>query len=155
MCGRQTSMSTFAQTPGIRCAHIRRSASGAKSNIMMATVYLHCRRQETALNKSTISRREWDSLYNTRGQILILSSLHRRPRIVKQLDRIQLGATVAMNLPASVTECTRSDSIRDYAARSQHINWAAENSVAISPQRQTSQTRQMLLQARKAALVRS
>ena len=155
MCGRLTSMSTSAPTPGIRCVPTRHLASGATSNITMVMVYLHYQHPGTAHNKLTISCREWDSLYNTHAQIRILIDLRYRPRTVKQLDRIQPEATVATNLPASVTECTHNDNIRDYAVRNRRINWAAENSVATSPQRQTSRTRQTLLRARKAALVLS
>ena len=84
-----------------------------------------------------------------------IPSLLHRLRTVKQLDRIQLGAIAVKNLPASVTleVCTHSDSIRDYALRSRHINWAAANSVATSPRRRTSQTRPTLLRALKAAQV--
>ena len=148
-------MSTFAPTPGTRCALTLHLASGVMSNIMMEMVYLRYQRQETVHNKSTTSWREWVTHYNTRAQIHILTSHHHHLHIARLIDRIRREATVATNLRVKGTECTHSDSIRDFAARNQHINWAAENSVAILPRRQTSQTRQTLLQARKAALVLS
>lgn len=149
------STSTSAPTPEIRCARIHRLASGVMSNIMAILEYLHYRRQETVHNKSTTLCREWDSHYNTNAQTHVQTSLRHRLHIAKQLDRIQREAAVATNLRASVTVCTRRDNIPDYAARSRHINWAAENSVATSPRRQTSQTRRMLLLAHKAVPVLS
>jgi hypothetical protein len=102
------------------------------SNIMVILEYLHYRRQETVHNKSTTLCREWDSHYNINAQTHVQTSLRHRHHIANQLDRIQREATVATNLRASVTACTHSDNIPDYAARSQHINWAAENSAATS-----------------------
>lgn len=155
MSGHQTSMSTFVPTQEIRCVRTRHLASVATSNITTVREYLHYQHPEMAHNKLTTSCREWDSRYNTRGQTRVRTSLHHRLRTVKQLDRIQLGATVAKNLRESVTleVCTHSDSTRDYALRSRHINWAAETSSATSPRRQTSRTRRTLLQARKAVPV--
>ena len=157
MSGRQTSTSTFVPTQEIRCVHTRHLASVATSNITTVREYLHYQHPEMAHNKLTTSCREWDSRCNTRVQTCVRTSLLHRLRTVKQLDRIQLGAIAVKNLPASVTleVCTHSDSIRDYALRSRHINWAAETSSATSPPRQTSQIRRTLLQARKAALALS
>lgn len=153
MCGRQMSTSTSAPTPEIRCVRIRRLASGVMNNIMAILEYLRYRRQETVHNKSTTLCREWDSHYNINAQTHVQTSLRHRHHIANQLDRIQREATVATNLRASVTACTHSDNIPDYAARSRHINWAVENSVATSPRRQTSQIRRTLLLAHKAVLV--
>jgi hypothetical protein len=148
-------MSTSEQTQGIRCVRIRHSASVAMSNITTVREYLHYQHPEMAHNKLTTSCREWDSRYNTRVQTHVRTSLHHRLRIAKRVDRIQLEATVAKNLPARVIleVCIHSASIRDYDIRSRRINWVAENSSATSPRRRTSQILQTLLQARKAALV--
>jgi hypothetical protein len=157
MSGRQTSTSTSVPIQEIRCVRTRHLASVATSNITTVRAYLLYQHPEMAHNKLTTSCREWDSRYNTRVQTHVRISLLHPLRTVKQLDRIQLGATVAKNLRESVTleVCTHSDSTRDYALRSRHINWAAETSSATSPRKQTSQIRRTLLQARKAALALS
>ena len=153
MSGHQTSMSTSAPTLEIRCAHTRHLASAATSNITTVREYLHYQHLEMAHNKLTTSCREWDSRYNTRVQTHVRTSLQHRLHIAKQVDRIQRAATVVKNLRNNVTPCTHSDSILDYALKSRHINWAAANSVAILPPKQTLQIRPTLLRALKAAQV--
>jgi hypothetical protein len=146
-------MSKSAPILGIRCVLTRHLASVATSNITTVREYLHYQHPGMAPNKLTTSCRDWDSRYNTHVQTHVRTSLHHRLHIAKQVDRIQRAATVVKNLRDSATLCTHSDSIRDYALRSRHINWAAANSVATSPRRRTSQTRPTLLRALKAAQV--